>query len=86
MFDPFGGTSREHVEFVNLEHCINFAALLQILIEKGITTEQGFIDARLRVQPMVEQIMQGKIEEARKQFEEDNPGAAIFFKLMGGQE
>lgn len=84
--DLFGGASHEHIEFVNLEHCINFAALLQILIDKGIATEQDFIDARVRVQPMVDRIMQQKKDEARKQFEEDNPGVAKFNRMIGGEE
>lgn len=85
MFDPFS-VSHEYVDHVHLESCINSSAVLFLLIEKGIATEEEFLKMRLKVQPMVEQTFQKKREEQQKQFEEDHPSAGLFKKMFGGEE
>lgn len=87
MFDPFGGgVSAEQLKHVHLEGCISTTAIMMLLVEKGIATEEEFCKMRLRAQPIVEQEMQRKQDELQKQFEEDNPELAKWGKLLRGQQ
>lgn len=85
MFDLFSPT-RADLQELNLHHTISICAIAELLRQKGICTVEEFEAMRLKVTPQVEQAMQEKIDEARKQAQEDHPGLAMFGKFFGGVE
>ncbi len=84
MFDLFG-VSSESLDKSNKEHIINVIALLLLLVEKGIITDDEFCKMRIRAISVVDQIWQKQVEEKRKQLKEENPSLDSFFGKIFGQ-
>lgn len=81
MLDMFGPTYQD-LTLSNIAHAANALAIAQVLIDKGIITEDEFVAAQAKMLVACEQEMTRKNDEAARQAMEDNPGVALLAKLF----
>ena len=62
-----------------IEICANVAALIQVVIDAGLITPEGFEKLRLRARAQIEQ----KAEDAYRKALAENPGLELVAKLFG---
>jgi len=85
MFDDlFGGVSAAQLQECNQEHAANYCTLFELLVEKGIITEEEFYRERAKAVHTLEQSFAAKKEAAEKEYDEENPGMReIYRKVLG---
>ncbi len=84
MFGDLFGVTPLQVDESNKAHVINNMAIAILLIEKGIISGDELDKARNQATHIIDQVWAAKQEQARKEFDEEHPGAReLFGKIMG---
>ncbi len=84
MFGDLFGVTPSQVDESNKAHVINNMAIVLLLIEKGIITNDELDKARTKATHIIDQVWAAKQEQARKEFDEEHPGARDFFQKITG--
>lgn len=75
MFDSlFGGVSSEDINRSNQAHAINAIAIMIVMVDKGLVTDEELMAARVKATQYVDQEWARKREESEKEFDEKHPG------------
>ncbi len=69
----------EQVYDSHIHHAIQYLALVLLLVEKGIITDDELDRSRARATQLVDQIVAQQKEEAKNEFKTQHPGVASLF-------
>lgn len=75
MFDLFSPT-REDLRDVSKTHAINYLAIVDVLIKKGVITEAEYLRSHAKATAAVDQALAQRDAEQREQLEKEHPGLA----------
>lgn len=83
MFDLFS-VSPQQLQETSTAHVANHLALLSLLVEKGVVTEEEYTAAHVRAVHMVDQLTAARRQEAEEEFDKEHPGVREQFgKIFG---
>ena len=82
----FGGVTAAQVDESNKAHAANAIAIVGVLVEKGICTQEEMQAAVIKATAMVDQAWAEKREAAEKEFDEKHPGLRDMFKRLWGDK
>ena len=76
------GIDHNQLNESNLNHAINYGALVIALIEKGVLTQKEYDRAHARATHIMEQAFAKNRDDAEKEIDEKHPGLRNFFDKM----
>lgn len=85
MSDQYEGDVREIIDKSNIEHSTSILALITVLIDKGVFTEDEFVRQRVRSGANIDQIWQQKRDQQFKDLEDTDPKMAKILKFLMGE-
>lgn len=81
-----GGVSADLVNESNKAHAVNAVAIMDILISKGICTQEDINVALVKATALIDQAWAEKREAAEREFDEKHPGLRDMFKRLWGDK
>lgn len=85
MFDDLFGPSLQQVRESHIHHATNYIALVLLLVEKGVITDDELGKARTRATHMIDQVVAEQREEAIAEYDKEHPGVRAMMERMLGQ-
>lgn len=84
MLEMFGPTQRA-IQDSHVHHAINYVALVMLLVENGVITEEELDRMRPKATNIVDQLLAKQKAEVEAEFDKEYPGVRDLFKdVMGG--